>query len=172
MFHGPPETIGGGAKSNLTMSDHDLSSYAWPFLLPIFVIGGSFLVAIVGMMSRARVRELEIRERIAMIERGLVPPPEADPGGFERRMQAMDRMHHGQVGPRFRAAGIIIMSVGFGLMTLLGFVGVVREGIGVGGFLVIMGLGFVVNSLFSSPHELSQRSSPRLDPPADPPAQS
>jgi hypothetical protein len=81
-------------------------------------------------------------------------------------------MHHGQVGPRFRAAGIIIMSVGFGLMTLLGFVGVVREGIGVGGFLVIMGLGFVVNSLFSSPHELSQRSSPRLDPPADPPAQS
>ena len=36
------------------------------------------------MLSRARIREFEIRERIAMIEKGLVPPPEKDPDGFDR----------------------------------------------------------------------------------------
>jgi hypothetical protein len=170
MFHGLAETIGKGAKSNLSMND--FPAFAWPFLIPIVAICGGILMGIVGTLSKARVRELEIRERIAMIERGLVPPPEADPAGFERRMQAMDRMHHGQAGPRFRTAGIIVMSIGFGLMTLLGFVGAVREGIGVGGFLVILGLGFVVNSLFNSPHQMAQQSSQRLDPPSDPPFQS
>ena len=131
---------------------NDMASYAWVFI-PVAAIGGSFLVAIIGIMSRARVRELEIRERIAMIERGLVPPPESDPGGFERRMDAMDRMQHsrGNHGPRFRTAGITIMSVGFGLAMLLYFVDAPSTGIGIGGFLVILGLGFLVNSLFSWP---------------------
>lgn len=129
---------------------NDVASYAWVFI-PIVAIGGSFVVAIFGMLSKARVRELEIRERIAMIERGLVPPPEADPAGFERRMHAVDRMQRGHAGPRFRAAGVTIMSVGFGLMMLLTAVGAAQEGIGVGGFLVIMGIGFLVNSFFSSP---------------------
>ena len=36
-------------------------------------------------------RELEVRERIAMIERGLVPPPEVDPRGFDRAMDRYER---------------------------------------------------------------------------------
>jgi len=51
---------------------------------PIVAIIGAFTTAIVATLSRARVRELEIRERIAMIEKGLVPPPEVDPHGFDR----------------------------------------------------------------------------------------
>ena len=143
---------------------NDMASYAWVFI-PIVAIGGSFIVAIFAMAARTRVRELEIRERIAMIERGLVPPPETDPGGFERRMDAMDRMHHGHHGPRFRTAGIILMSVGLGLATFLYSVGAESVGIGIGGFLVILGLGFLVNSFFSSP------SAPP-PPPSPPPAQS
>ena len=147
---------------------NDVASYAWVFI-PIVAIGVSFIVAIFGMMSKARVRELEIRERIAMIERGLVPPPEADPAGFERRMHAVDRMQRGHLAPRFRAAGITIMSVGFGLMMLLAFVGAPQEGMGVGGFLVIMGVGFLVNSFFSTPRELMPPSPPgRPDAPNGP----
>ena len=149
---------------------NDVSSYAWVFI-PIVAIGGSFVVAIFGMMSRARVRELEIRERIAMIERGLVPPPEADPAGFERRMHAVDRMQRGHAAPRFRAGGIFIMSVGFGLMMLITSVGSPEVGIGVGGFLVIIGLGFLMNSFFSSSRDLLPPAPPgRPDAPNGPAA--
>jgi hypothetical protein len=120
-----------------------------PFIIPVVAIAGGMLVAIISTISKARIRELEIRERIAMIERGLVPPPETDPGDFERRMRVVDSLQQRHTGPRFRAGGIMVMSVGFGLMTLLWFVGVERESIGIGGFLVIIGVGMLVNSLLS-----------------------
>jgi len=139
-----------------------------PFIIPVVAIAGGLFVAMVSTITKGRIRELEIRERIAMIERGLMPPPEADPGGFERRMQAVDRLQQRHAGPRFRAGGIMVMSVGFGLMVLLWFVGVEREGIGVGGFLVIIGLGMLVNSLFSRPPSyLSQPPPPPSGGPSD-----
>jgi hypothetical protein len=83
-----------------------------------------------------------------MIERGLVPPPEVDPRGFDRAMRSYDRSR--QRGPgRHRRAGITLMGVGFGLVMLIGVAGgSMNEGIGVGGFFVIMGLAFFINSLF------------------------
>jgi hypothetical protein len=122
--------------------------FAWPFLIPIVAIIGSFTYAIVQTLSRARVRELEVRERIAMIERGLVPPPEVDPRGFDRAMDRYDR-HRDRSPGRHRRAGVTLMGVGFGLMLLIGVAGdSMSSGIGVGGFLVIMGLAFFINSLF------------------------
>jgi len=46
---------------------------------------------------------MEIRERIAMIERGMVPPPEADPVGFEaqpalRRGRAVSAIQASAIG--------------------------------------------------------------------------
>ena len=120
-----------------------------PFMIPIVAIIGVMTAGVVSMLAKSRVRELEIRERIAMIERGMVPAPEVDPNGFERRMHAVERVQHGNAAPRFRAGGIMVMSVGFGLMMMLWFVGVEREALGIGGFLVIIGLGLFVNSLFS-----------------------
>ena len=38
-----------------------------------------------AMQSRRQIREMEHRERLAMIERGLVPAPEVDPAAFDRR---------------------------------------------------------------------------------------
>ncbi len=38
-----------------------------------------------AMQSRRQIREMEHRERLAMIERGLVPAPEVDPAAFERK---------------------------------------------------------------------------------------
>ncbi|HUC77429.1 MAG TPA: hypothetical protein VMS04_19170 [Vicinamibacterales bacterium] len=157
--------------------------YAWPFILPICAILGAFAYAIVRSVSYARVRELEVRERIAMIERGLVPPPEKDPNGFERAMNRYDRvrdLHHDQdwdhLGRRrspgrYRSAGITLIGVGFGLMLLIGVAGGnPSSGVGVGGFVVILGAAFFLNSLFGSSDE------PRMPPsqeksssPAEPP---
>ena len=126
---------------------------AWPFLITIFGIIGSFTYVIVLTLSRARVRELEVRERIAMIERGLVPPPEVDPRGFDRAMDRYERYRERSPG-RHRRAGVTLMGVGFGLMLLIGVAGdSMSSGIGVGGFLVIMGFAFFINSLFENRRE-------------------
>jgi hypothetical protein len=130
---------------------NDLGLLFTPFGIAIVAICGGILSGIVATLSKARVRELEIRERIAMIEHGLVPPPERDPKGFEQQMRVVDHVQQRHVGPRFRSGGIMVMSVGLGLMTLLWFVGVEREAIGIGGFLVMIGLGLFVNSLFAAP---------------------
>ena len=129
--------------------------------------------AIVATINKARIRELQIRERIAMIERGLVPPPELDPHGFDRVMTRMERIDRirSSTPSRHRRAGIIIMGVGFGMMVLLGFVeGTSNEAFGVGGFLVVLGLAFLVSSL-SDRQSLPPSSSPSAPPPASPPPQ-
>jgi hypothetical protein len=128
----------------------DFPFMAWPFLIPIIAIVGAFTTAIVATLSRARVRELEIRERIAMIEKGLVPPPEVDPHGFDRAMDRYDRYSVRAGAPRrHRSAGVTLMGVGFGLMVLIAFAGESpSSALGVGGFLVVIGLAFFLNSLF------------------------
>lgn len=144
------------------------------FMIPIVAIIGGITAAIVATVMKARVRELEIRERIAMIERGLVPPPEVDPPGFERAMNRYERVAAlRQVAysgaPRHRRAGVTLLGVGFGLMFLIGFAGNdPQAGIGVGGFLVILGLAFFLNSLFEGrPPEPSLHG--HAGPPSQPP---
>ena len=141
-----------------------------PFLIPIVAIVGGITAGIVANVTRGRVRELEIRERIAMIERGMVPPPESDPDAFDRRMHSMDALQRGHVAPRHRSAGIILIAIGLGLAVLLTYAGGVPEqGLGVGGFVVILGLGFVFNS-FLSRQPLPTRSAPPSNEPPFPPA--
>jgi len=120
-----------------------------PFLIPVTAIAGAFVYAIITTLAKSRVRELEIRERIAMIERGLVPAPEVDPRGFDRAMSRLDRHDYVRhsAGGRHRRAGVTMMGVGFGLMVLIAFTsGEESIAIGVGGFLVVVGLAFFVNS--------------------------
>jgi hypothetical protein len=142
---------------------------AWPFLIPIVAIIGAFTYAVVQTLARARVRELEVRERIAMIERGLVPPPEVDPRGFDRAMDRYERYRERSPG-RHRRAGVTLMGVGFGLMLLIGVAGdSMSSGIGVGGFLVIMGLAFFINSLFDSRRDDDSVPGSRPSTPLSPP---
>jgi hypothetical protein len=128
-------------------------------MIPIVAILGGITIAVVSVISRARVRELEIKERIAMIERGLVPAPEVDPRGFDHAMNRMRRHEIRELyeyrkrggSGRHRRAGITLMGVGFGLMVLIGFAGGdLGNGIGVGGFLVVIGVAFFINSLLDS----------------------
>jgi hypothetical protein len=135
---------------------------AWPFLIPIVGTICTFAFIIVLTLSKARVRELEVRERIAMIERGLVPPPEVDPRGFDRAMLVMAQSRRHRSPGRFRRAGVTLMGVGFGLMMLISVAGgAINEGIGVGGFFVVMGLAFFINSLFDHPGEQFQPAPPQ-----------
>lgn len=127
-------------------------------VVPIVAIVGWMIYAIVAVVMRARVHELQVRERIAMIEKGLVPPPERDPAGFERTMAApMPPMPPGG-GPmpaqgdyrqyrayKHRSAGITMAAVGFGLIVMM------YPNYRVGGFLVVVGLGFIVSALFERP---------------------
>jgi hypothetical protein len=125
---------------------------SWVFLIPIVSIIGSFTYVIVLTLSRARVRELEVRERIAMIERGMVPAPEVDPRGFDRAMNRLERHEYRHGSGRHQRAGVTLMGVGFGLMVLIGVAfDSPSAGFGVGGFLVIMGLAFFINSRFEQP---------------------
>lgn len=128
-----------------------------PFVVAVVAIIGSFTYSIVRSLANARVRELEVRERIAMIERGLVPPPEKDPEGFDRAMSRHSRIrdddeddwdwHVRRRSPaRFRSAGVTLMGIGFGLMLMITVLGGREAGIGVGGFLVVLGLAFFVNA--------------------------
>jgi hypothetical protein len=150
----------------------------WPILIPIVAIVGAFTYSIVRAIANARVRELEVRERIAMIERGLVPPPEKDPTGFDRAMSRYDRyrsdddgMLLGRRSPgRYRTAGVTLIGVGLGLMILIGVAGEnMSSAIGVGGFLVVIGLAFVVNSLIGERYESRLPSRDRVaSPPTSP----
>ena len=138
-----------------------------PFLIPITAIVGVFTFVIVKTLVRARVRELEIRERIAMIERGLVPAPEVDPRGFDRAMSRMERRDYSRGSMRHRRAGVTMMGVGFGLMVLIGFTANdASVAIGVGGFLVVMGIAFFINSLIDGGSSYEMRQPPSFGGPA------
>jgi hypothetical protein len=144
-----------------------------PFIVPIIAIVGWFVFSIVRAVTSARVRELEVRERIAMIERGLVPPPEKDPGGFDRAMRRYDELRergeYRRAPSRMRSLGITLMGIGFGLMLMIGVAGDNPEaGIGVGGFLVVIGLAFVVNGMIGARYEPQIPPSAGGVPPAPP----
>ncbi|MGE5246263.1 MAG: DUF6249 domain-containing protein [Betaproteobacteria bacterium] len=118
-------------------------------LIPVAAIVGVFALGITSVIYRSRLRELEIRQRIAMIEKGLVPPPEVDPAGFDRAMSRLEHRVWPGVTPRgagrHRRAGIILIGLGVGLMVLIGVAGQAPDaGVGIGGFLAVLGIAFLV----------------------------
>ena len=140
------------------------------FFIPIVAIIGGISVAIAEIISRGKIRELQIRERIAMIEKGLVPPPEVDPAGFDRAMSRYERFAGSEKGPKpvLRRSGVMLVSLGLGLGLLISVAGgSVRAGFGVGGFLVIVGLAFIVNGVLES-HDRRMPRPPGPDVPTSP----
>src|SRR5881394_3647328 len=150
------------------MRIEDASDMFWSiFSIPALAIIGSFIYVIVQTLVRARVRELEVRERIAMIERGLVPAPEVDPRGFDRAMSRFERRDYSRGSMRHRRAGVTMMGVGFGLMVLIGFTANdASVAIGVGGFLVVIGIAFFVNSLIDGGSHDAQQPPPSFGAPS------
>jgi hypothetical protein len=111
-------------------------------ILTLMIFGG-LGVLWMAMSNRRAVREMEHRERLAMIQHGLMPAPETDPLAFETQFAPPSTSRP----ERWRAAGVVIIGLGLALMMLLTFT--TREpelGIGVGGAFVVLGATFVVNS--------------------------
>jgi hypothetical protein len=137
-------------------------------------------VLLTAMQGRRRVRAMEHRERLAMIERGIAPSPEADPAGFEGHMRAADLYPRveSEAAARSRSLGVIMIGLGVGVMMLITFAADSFEtGFGVGGAFVALGVAFYVNSRLMSRADayqprpaISNRMTPRSSEPPQPPA--
>src|SRR3954465_15025183 len=90
------------------------------FLLVSIVAGVVMMTA--AMNNRRKIREMEHRERLAMIERGVVPSPEANPAAFEAAAGFVVEGPKDSVDPghRYRTAGVLLIGVGLGLVFLIG----------------------------------------------------
>ena len=119
------------------------------FVIAMFslLIVAGLVVMWMGLQSRRQQLEMQHRERLAMIERGLVPPPELDPEGFERHM-TKSTVRDTASSARWRGAGIMMIGLGIALVFLLTFAaGEAGIGIGIGGAFVVLGAAFVINAL-------------------------
>jgi len=116
------------------------------FLMTLLILAG-VAVLWMAMQSRRRIREMEHRERLAMIERGLVPPPELDPALFERRT-GMTSGPEPHSAARSRSIGVMVIGVGLGMMILITFAGGAPSmGVGIGGAFVVLGAAFYINGM-------------------------
>jgi hypothetical protein len=128
-----------------------------------------------AMANRRAVRELEHRERLAMIQRGLLPSPESDPLGFEEGVEAFSGAR--LKSERWRTAGTLTVGLGIALMILLTFsAGELAVGFGVGGAFVALGAAILYNGVYLGRSQRTTRPYVRRPlsegpfPPSDPPS--
>ena len=125
------------------------------------------LIIVLALRYRARAMEMLHRERLAMIERGLVPPPEVNPAHVVWRGEAPPA---GDVASaRALTAGIIIIALGFAFMSLIGITaGAPEVAIGLGGAVTIIGASLIVISLVRR-HSLGRPQPPSVAVPSPSP---
>ena len=142
------------------------------YLIPVVAIAGWILISLYGMYLRSRRRELAHRERLAMIERGIAPPPETDPARFEQLTGLDDALtvvaRHDQKVGRSRRAGVVLMGLGMGVGWLLAFTAGSRIGLGVGGMIFILGLAFFLSGALEFDVSGGTRTGRRSDGPWSP----
>ncbi len=115
------------------------------------IIFAGVAVLWMAMQSRRRFREMEHRERLAMIDRGLIPSPELDPAAFERRSNVTPPAQESQPTSRARSSGVMLIGFGLGLTMLLAFAfGEPEVGVGLGGAFALLGAAFLVNAMLSA----------------------
>jgi len=123
----------------------------------MFVIGGVVLI-MAALRYRLQVRELRHKERLAMIDKGMVPPPEFEPragGGLKQRSLSF---------------GIVVVGLGLALMLVIGIAGgALDTGVGIGGAVAILGIAFIVRSIYAPPQSRSWPPGPGR-PPEPPPS--
>jgi hypothetical protein len=151
------------------METNGIPAEAAVLLGMILLIGGGIILLALAMYNRGKLREMDHRERLAMIDRGLVPPPEIDPAGFESALGP----RRSAASARSRSVGIITIGFGLALMFMISFAGgSPGPGIGVGGAIAVLGVAFLVNSMMSepeSPPSGSRHPALRSDRPPSPP---
>jgi hypothetical protein len=144
-------------------------SEGWEFwmvaaaLIPLVVIAGGILIALMGMWTHTKQEEMRHRERLAMIERGLMPPPERDPAAFEVMRRGGSRSN------RHTNMGVILIALGLGLALIIGFAGdEPGTAVGVGGAIALLGVAFVVNGQLQRERYISPSTASSMSPPPSP----
>jgi hypothetical protein len=111
-------------------------------LIPLAAVVGVFTMIAIAIAYQGRVREMQIKERIALIEKGIVPPPE-----LERPVSRLRARRH-RAAQQFITIGVTVIGIGLAVGIIVGVAGEqVRAGYGVGGAIVVFGLALVVNGL-------------------------
>jgi hypothetical protein len=101
---------------------HDLERLMWstvPFAIPILAIVGAMTVAIIRVAGQQRLAELERRERIAAIERGVDPaklPPMANADSYPNGNGVGSGTRRAQ---GLMIGGLVLLAVGTSMMVLL-----------------------------------------------------
>jgi hypothetical protein len=141
------------------------------FMMLTIIAGVALMIA--AMTNRRKVREMEHRERLAMIERGLMPSPESDPGGFEATA-GLHSVSQAALATGYRTAGVLMIGFGFALVLLITATTRKPEiGFGIGGGWAILGAASLVNYILITRREQHRPGSVGWSPPArrpDPPA--
>ena len=107
----------------------------------VLIVGGVIIVYS-GMRHRTKVLEMAHRERLAMIERGIMPA-----GDLDTHQQAVRAQRTARSNKRL-SAGVFIVGLGLGLATLIAFASREPEvAIGVGGAIAVVGASLIVTAL-------------------------
>jgi hypothetical protein len=131
------------AEAKGLLVDYSMERAAAMLVFGAVVLGGMGLVALL-VRGRQRLRELAIKERISLIEKGLVPSPEVDPARFELFVGLRRRPNI--VASRFQSAGILITGLGLALALVISFAGGnPAVGVGIGGGLAILGMAAFIS---------------------------
>ena len=110
-------------------------------IVMVTIVAGGVAIVLMAMYQRSKATEMQHRERMAMIERGLAPPPEVDPARFDATSGGS-----AAAPSRFTSLGVAIVGLGLALMLLIAFAGdAPGPAVGVGGATVVLGLAFIVN---------------------------
>ena len=129
-----------------------MEAYLGMWLGFISVLGG-FAIAFYAVWLKSKAREMRHRERMAMIEKGLVPP------GVDEASMSI-----GGGGGAFRSrrdSGIMMICIGIGLAMLFGFASGGWRNVWIGGFIAMIGVANLVIALM---HERDRRAAPSAGP--------
>ena len=118
------------------------------------MLGAWLVITVVGMLIGLRRKEHAHRERVAMIERGIAPPPEMYPNMYEAPPWVQGDKEPAHVRERHaprratvaRKLGILICFGAVGVAWMLFVFGEEQAALGVGGLLVMFGLAFIAMS--------------------------
>lgn len=133
-------------------------------VITFMILAAGLTVIFAALRYRTKMLELRHAERLAMIERGLLPSPEMSGLDFEAPAPLQDAVVRG----RSMSLGIVVVGIGLALTFLVGFAGGSLEaGIGLGGAIAILGGAFIVRSLVVRQAQPTASSHPHR--PAPPP---
>ena len=140
----------------------------FPFIFVLAMVAG-VMVIFMAMRQRSQFVEMQHRERMAMIERGLTPGDGPIVSGGPLHQRHVLVRHDRVPAPRSMTLGIVVVAVGLGLMSIVGIAaGAPEVAVGIGGAIVIVGAAFIVNSMVWRSIAAARPHDPPPSPPLPP----